>query len=1582
MALSIGQIIASIKSAIAQNGEYTLTPAAIDLLPIQSLFSLLELEQIQFNRIINESENQIDIAGRSALLGGDSVQVELSFGEFSEGIGASFSVKEMPLCQVPGAPWLSLEQGQIAFHLAGAAQTVSGTLTGTIHAGNATIANAVFEVAKQDSEVVLHWSIAELDLTTIAAVFLDGTALPTELPVFHYKDIAATLVPQTGAFSFEISSDSAIAFPANGETLATSQAHLSIDRSDRTSATHCNVALSSTIGKDIVEGLHIDGFQLDFEYQGGDWSVGGEVQAVVLDAAVTLAASYQQTAAGKTFKLQADVEMAAVSLGDIGSLQLAGIDLELVKPAAEVGQVTELEWSIAAAGAIAIPNVLHSDGTLTIFRQEQAAGLKFEPTTATVQIHLPPDDQAILELDFAGISLIRSGDAAARQWTFDAAVVLSFQNFAPAVQPHLPQKVAMHLIANRQGVTLAVQGDIAQVEYAIPPVQLSGSDRLELGTAAIAITELDIKLGQEISLNATLGIGLPSELNTVFGRKKTADGQVELDADGHPVAALEFFRTFDPQHSADSLVEVKLSISKAGISVAPQTSFIKAIAQQQNAEGESVWHGDFGDFGVIDVLVPTFSYNGASFAGSGGFDVIEPLALPLTPIKQLLEAVKLQGAADALPDALKLDQEINATNFVDKVTEKLTALIAKLGAGSVTTEVIQVIDAIAQAFHKLPTAFTDYLNIQPPQSFKFDVAISPDGTVKFDAAVKAGDPAIKLLFPGLMLGLPVLNGVTLRSISFGLTAGGNLFLLKVDADVDQFDLASMAIALGLAELPTNPLPNSRAMHRRLKLHHLVAVMPVEIPVPIPLFYDNIGIEYLGLEDLLLEAHAQFPMPSPSFKTVGQVLANIKGFFTDPAFKLPDTPPEGFSPDLFSLKQNFLQLPGYMGGETLGDRVGGPTLTYADIAHLLNGIKTLSVNELIQALPLAQRVGSTQVDFGPVSGGLGWLVTTPDEFGTLATQQKQLTYAKLNLANDAQAATLFSVLPKTTTSQPEQGMVIFLRGNAAINNVASFETVFGLVASGSAGFTTGFQMRGDISSVMAMSMAGLVKVNGKQTPVVNLAGRSTIKLASQVNPVFEGDVQISDRRFQCSGSLDIFSVGGTVQMMIDRDRGATMRGFLNPINLTVGTLSLFKLNSATVDVAILPNQLPTLVAQADVELLGIRNQTAIALSDAGFSFTTGGSLFGVFDGKIEASGRRINSTNNVDLGQFKVKVSMQSLPVVPAPLSPATQQQIATLQQQATQLRGQIDRLQFQIFQLQRSPAGRVQIPALQRQLADLTDQLQPVNTRLAQLNPPPASSPKDFKQTLKQEVTQSINAAIAKAKADLSAAQSQVDAAKSKVADLNRQIDAARQTVREKLVQGDAGVRSAQAELNRAKAKVNALNAEIANFQGQIDRASTLDKIKLGITLGPRIAANKIALETAIPLIDVAQKALDKAFSLARSAITTVMVDADPAVKILVQDPAFKLLDASVAFLEGLKKTSAAILQAGDYVSQKGLDALVLVQSASFETVLTTAATGKITMSIQLSYMDKPSSFSGSFDFKDGNSVKVLGQAIAKSFLP
>ncbi|MEO8893876.1 MAG: hypothetical protein ABI417_20515 [Coleofasciculaceae cyanobacterium] len=73
------------------------------------------------------------------------------------------------------------------------------------------------------------------------------------------------------------------------------------------------------------------------------------------------------------------------------------------------------------------------------------------------------------------------------------------------------------------------------------------------------------------------------------------------------------------------------------------------------------------------------------------------------------------------------------------------------------------------------------------------------------------------------------------------------------------------------------------------------------------------------------------------------------------------PPQGLNPEFFSLHQNSLQLPQYLGGKMLAPQKD-PTIDYTAIASLLNGMKFLTINDLIQAIPLSDRLGDVDWDF--------------------------------------------------------------------------------------------------------------------------------------------------------------------------------------------------------------------------------------------------------------------------------------------------------------------------------------------------------------------------------------------------------------------------------------------------------------------------------------------------------------------------------------------------------------------------------------------------------------------------------------------
>jgi hypothetical protein len=343
-------------------------------------------------------------------------------------------------------------------------------------------------------------------------------------------------------------------------------------------------------------------------------------------------------------------------------------------------------------------------------------------------------------------------------------------------------------------------------------------------------------------------------------------------------------------------------------------------------------------------------------------------------------------------------------------------------------------------------------------------------------------PAFQLN-PLLPIPVPALNGIELRGISFGELSGGSLFLLEVDANLDQFDLITLAASLALPDDDAIPLPTPRDLQRRIVLRNLfmIIVYQTVIPIPIPLFYDEVGIEYLGLEGLHLQTHAQFPMPSFDLGEISRIVTDFGRFFSDRNFLLnPNTPPDNVNLR-FSLDSNYLRLPEYLGSQMLGPGMDGPDIDlYANLAHLLNGLKTLSVNDLIQALPLAYRVGGVDVSFVSLRSQVGWLITTPGEFQQLIAQpdSREMIFRQLQLADESQATGLLSILPAASEEAPttEAGLVTFLKGTWAVANGAELEATFGLVASGSQGFRTGFRIAGEIDNFLAVEIAGRVAIN--------------------------------------------------------------------------------------------------------------------------------------------------------------------------------------------------------------------------------------------------------------------------------------------------------------------------------------------------------------------------------------------------------------------------------------------------------------------------------------------------------------------------
>lgn len=971
----------------------------------------------------------------------------------------------------------SLDLGVTELALTGLALEVysDGAIGGMIEGAGALAGADVQLAAKLGDAFTLEGSVSEINLTAIAETFLSGASLPDEVPDVEFSDLKVSLTPSTGSFSFSGTGTA----EWEGQS---AQVDLSLTRTvvpgangqQATSEIDCTIILTATGPFEVADELALNtvslAFTLDKTAQGSAWSLAGDVAATVFDTDLQLQASYETAQGQKALTLSTSIAPAldVVSLDDLGALSLSGFSMALTKAAAGAnGQPAgSSSWSVSASGRVVVAQACDLAGTLTLFKKDDgSAGLIFAPTEATASVPLPiPDVDASLDLSFGGISVARGGQPGSG-WSFAASVDAAFKGLPDVVDDVLPEVIATTFSADKDGVRLTLARVLDPVEFTISN---------KLGTASIALTNLMVALQAQTDVSMQLGVGLPASLNKLFG------------VDGNK-ARYEVFRTYQ-EGDETSLVQVRLGMGPDGVSFTFLSSPLEAIEIVQEG-AYSYFYVDLDDCGKIKFRVPVFRYDAAtsSFEANGGFLIVEPLQIPFGLFKDMLAACGLGDAADLLPDGVPF---VDVDLADEQGRLKVDALIDFLSAaGDVPDEIGDALSLVGDATERLPDGFTDYLKITIPDALFFDIAVRPDGSMK--GALRTYDKTqqgareqakpVRAIYPTMVSGLggapmPGFNGIQLRSVAFGPLAGGALLQLEIDGRLDQYDMATLAASLLLPSAEAFPLPTSDELQKTLILDNVFMVLSTALPIPIPIFYDEIGVEYLGLEGVTLQGHAQFPKPKVSAAALAKLFGEFKEFFEDrDALLDPKDPPGGINL-VFGLKGNYIQLPEYLGSGVLGPKDKLPPINaYENVAHLLNGLKTLSLNELLQAIPLQSRVGSKEVRFAFLSADADWLITTPGEFMGGA-------YNLLELSKDDRSD-FMKVLPAVglggdgaAGTVDEEGLVVFLRGQAGVRNVVTLETVFGLVASGSMGFNTGFKFSGTLAEFIDMELGGSIAIN--------------------------------------------------------------------------------------------------------------------------------------------------------------------------------------------------------------------------------------------------------------------------------------------------------------------------------------------------------------------------------------------------------------------------------------------------------------------------------------------------------------------------
>lgn len=955
---------------------------------------------------------------------------------------------------------LSIPVGATAFEIAGfslaiAYEKSAGGARGALTTRMKMADTMVVLSGELNRAFTLSGSIENFELKKFWALVTNGDKLPAAVPDILLKSLRVSFTPKTGVFS--ASGQATIAWDFAGDDGLSTDVQFTFSRTKvesggaATSAISASISLQGTGPVSIAPGLDFGKFNFLFDYRSGSgWKLSGGISVDLFKTALSLQAAYETTSLGWKFLLQTTATPAKklISLDGIGSYSFQQFDFNIERRLVDGKKKTFFDLRLASR--LEVDELFAIDGYLSIVNSatgQRALLFKPNPGAAGFDIKFPAGAGMGVKTDVFEVGFVKESDAVG--WTFSGTVNLGFHDFPAFLGQALPSKVTAKFVAGKNAVRISAVNPTEPV--AIPFPKANGKD---LGKAFVQLTEIGIEIKPQLGLVIEAGLGLPTELNTYLGT--------------------QLFRVYQ-QGNPTTMSRTRFTISGTGVTI----QFIGSPFASANGvivNNETWFDVDLGPYGALRLKMPTFIYDGVSqyFEAGGGIQITRTLALPLAPLRMFLEACGAKEMAEIFPKKIPIDGLVLVDSNNDLEVDEFVTFLKK--AGDVPNAAIKTLKQTGKLINRFPDGFKQYFNLQVPDSLEFKFGFSPAGRISM--GLLALKKPVRVLFPCVVqsyVPMPGLCGIEVRKFTVGTLAAGSLLYGEIDATLDQFDLPSLVVSLALPRDESFPLPTSDQLQRRIILDDVFCIIPISagVPVPIPLFYDEIGFQYVGVEGIGLQAHVAFPKPDLGAAQATAMFRALEDFTNDPKVLLdPKAPPGGV--DLaFTFHDEYLQAPEYLGGKLLGTKGKNIKVgTWKNVASMMNFCKTFSINDCIQAIPLEQRVGSAQYKFAFLSFDADWMLTTPGEFRGGAFQHMKLSQSDVQ--------DFIAVLPSvalTTTNQTksnEEGLVAFARGQANVGFMR-VEAALGLAASGSMGFNTGFKFEGAIGKIV-FQLQGAIMVN--------------------------------------------------------------------------------------------------------------------------------------------------------------------------------------------------------------------------------------------------------------------------------------------------------------------------------------------------------------------------------------------------------------------------------------------------------------------------------------------------------------------------
>ncbi len=842
----------------------------------------------------------------------------------------------------------------------------------------------------------------------------------------------------------------------------------------------------------------------------------------------------------KSLEIELDTD-SYIDFANLGRLESSSFKLYFAEQ-----ENKSYKWSISSKGAIKLIETSDSQeeksylidigGTLKITGEKEQFSISFEadegsgvikniPLPIPYQIDSDTVEWSEMLFRIEKLSLEKK-----EKWHFESDFQLKLTKIPEFIGSILPGE-GLHVglkIDGTEEVSLSLKDSIFEV--VIPDMKTPAVGELQafdLGTAKVAVSNLALKLKKKsVTIEIEVDFYLPSRLNYLFGE----------DEDHKPKIVL--FNTYQPDKpKASECLAMKFAGEIGDKSDA--TISISKIPIAVIEDKEKYWAiclGKDGKYGSIQIEKPTLGLDlqKGGFSAKGGFIIDNDPGIPLDILKQLLENAQLTDFAKLLPDVLSIPLS-NPPHFIENGTLNVVKINEFFG-NQLPTVVVEILNKIASIVNKLPKTFLDYMDLRVPAEFHFEIVITPDGGI--DASLFS-NPGVKMLM--ITPPAPMITGITLRQFSFGEMFAGQLFKLRIDADIDIFDIESLLVSLVVDDSLYKYFGNPRDYHYNIQIHKLLTIIFYQagFPIPIPLFFDKLGIDYYGIGDNTLQSSFGFKEPGFNLKEIGSLLVDLVKFLTDSKFALdPRKVYKDFNLQ-FDIGPNYLKTGQLLGSKTLGlaEGVKVPS-AYQLVAYLLDGFKFFDIIKFIKSIPVEYRFGSGQYVSGFVclSMSADWIISTPEEF------IKEDGYKYINIDN-IKAKKFLEILPRQDESKPiteeDEGLVVFLRGTWS-TKFTDLDAAFGLIMLQGKKFDIGFYLTGSVQNLFNIDLIATVKINPPDVPF-ELYGKNKTQFFIPGLTFFTGETTVAAdmNRFAIDGSFTLLDVQNLIYFRTPKNVGGEL-----------------------------------------------------------------------------------------------------------------------------------------------------------------------------------------------------------------------------------------------------------------------------------------------------------------------------------------------------------------------------------------------------------------------------------------------------------